>query len=113
MPDLDDQAAEAAGRTGENESISPSRRSLLKGAAGVGAAGLAATTLAGLVAPAASAAVRTSHKADETANEEAAGENFVVHVRNAATGELAIYHGTSETTVRDRALAARIVRATR
>jgi hypothetical protein len=113
MPDLDDQAAEAAGRTGENESISPSRRSVLKGAAGVGAAGIAATTLAGMVAPAASAAVRPSRKADDEAHEDTAPEDFVVHVRNAASGELAIYHGTSETTVRDRALAARIVRATR
>jgi hypothetical protein len=112
MPDLDDQAAEATGRTGENESISPSRRSVLKGAAGVGAAGIAATTLAGMVAPAASAAVR-SHPAKAEAGEEASGEDFVVHVRNAATGELAIFHGTSETKVRDRALAARIVRATR
>jgi hypothetical protein len=117
MPDLDDSAAEAAGRTGENESISPSRRSVLKGAAGVGAAGIAATTLAGMVVPAASAAVRAPHKAsgaaDGKADEEAAGENVVVHVRNAATGELSIYHGTSETTLRDRALAARIVRASR
>ena len=112
MPDLDDQAAEASGRTGENESISPSRRSVLKGAAGVGAAGIAATTLAGMVAPAASAAVR-GHQADGAAGEAASGEDIVVHVRNAATGELAIYHGTSETEVRDRALAARIIRASR
>ena len=107
MPDLDDSAA----------SNSPSRRSVLKGAAGVGAAGIAATTLAGMAVPAASAAVRHPDSKNEPAGDEAHGEThgeaIVVHVRNAATGDLAIYHGTSETEVRDRALAARIVRATR
>jgi hypothetical protein len=112
MPDLDDSAA-AAGRTEENESNGPSRRSLLKGAAGVGAAGLAATTLAGMVTPAASAAVRTSHPAKEAAGDESSSDAIVVHVRNAATGDLAIYRGESETQVHDRALAAHIVRATR
>jgi hypothetical protein len=105
MPDLDDSAATAGS--------SPSRRSVLKGAAGAGAAGLAATTLAGIVTPAASAAVRGSHPAQHPAGEEASSDTIVVHVRNAATGELAIYRGESETQVHDRALAARIVRATR
>jgi hypothetical protein len=112
MPDLDDSAA-AAGRTGENESNSPSRRSVLKGAAGVGAAGIAATTLAGMVTPVASAAVRTPHSAKDEAGGEASSDAIVVHVRNAATGELDIYRGEGETHVRDRELAARIVRATR
>ncbi|HUC57523.1 MAG TPA: twin-arginine translocation signal domain-containing protein [Streptosporangiaceae bacterium] len=103
MPDLDDSAATAGN--------SPSRRSVLKGAAGVGAAGLAATTLAGMVTPTASAAAdgQPKHEAREATSSEA----IVVHVRNAATGELAIYRGEGETEIHDRALAARIVRAAR
>jgi hypothetical protein len=41
------------------------------------------------------------------------GENLVVHVKNARSGEIALYVGQREVTIRDRKLAARLVRATR
>jgi hypothetical protein len=106
MPDLED--------SGTSESQAPSRRSMLKGTAAAGAAGLAATTIAGMAAPA-SAAIRTRHTpaAAGQEHEHASHDAIVVHVRNAATGELDIFHGTSETRVQDRALAARIIRAAR
>ncbi len=115
MPELDDSGAPAAGRVGETENHPMSRRSMLKGAAGVGAAGVAATTLAGFVLPA-SAATRTPARSAKTArstDDEAAGQAIVVYVRDAAAGEIDVYRGTSEVRLRDRDLAARIVRASR
>ena len=49
MPDQLDSGSLAADHTGETESSSPSRRSVLRGAAGAGAAGLAVTALGGFV----------------------------------------------------------------
>ena len=40
-------------------------------------------------------------------------EPVVAHVRNAATGEISLYVGDREVTVRDRRLASQLVRATR
>jgi len=107
MPDLDDSAASAAGRT------APSRRSVLKGAAGVGAAGIAATTLAGIAVPAAAAASTSHSAAAPHEHDESAGTDIVVHVRDAASGELDVYHGTSHTKLHDRALAAHLARISR
>ena len=99
-----------------------SRRLMLKGAAGAGAAGIAATALGGMAWPA-SATVTSSSRTtsdrhgpaeDEAADEgEAADETIVVHVRDAAAGEIDIYRGTTQTRLLDRELAARLVRASR
>ncbi len=112
MPDLDDSAASAAGRA-------PSRRSVLKGVAGAGAAGVAATAMAGIAVPA-SAATKASAAAKAPAAhetplsaDEAAGDDVVVHVRDAGSGEIDVYRGTSHTKLRDRDLAARLVRASK
>jgi hypothetical protein len=114
MPDLDQPGA-TSGRTTSGRG--PSRRSVLRGAAGAGAAGLAAGTLAQLaVAAPADASSRTDSRTDSAlpASQEASGSEAVVaHVRDAATGEIDVFHGTSVTRVRDKALAAQLVRASR
>lgn len=105
MPDLDDSAS------GTDPGLS--RRTMLKGAAGVGAAGLAASALASVALPAAAATdahVRTK-RGPSSAN---AGEDaIIVHVRDAASGEIDVFRGTTQTRLHDRDLAARLVRASR
>ncbi len=103
-----------------------SRRSVLRGAAGVGAAGIAATTLVGTggAALAAPAQRETDHDARhdaERADAErkdaecavAEGDQVVVHLRDVRSGQLHIFHGTDEVQVHDTELAARIVRASK
>jgi len=86
-----------------------SRRSVLRGAAGAGAIGLAAATGAGAVVAAARPKTRaaTSTMAARPAN----GSSLVVYLRDAAAGELEVFAGTSKVRFRDPALAARLVRA--
>ena len=93
----------------------PSRRSVLRGAAGIGVAGAMAAAAGGLTAgPALAAAAKP---ADGTQPAESgrhgAADPVVVHLRNAGTGELDIFRGTSHTRLRDPDLAARLVRASR
>jgi hypothetical protein len=94
----------------------PSRRRVLLGAAGAGVAGLAATGLAG-TAPAVAAARRPmTAKARGTgaeAPDARAAEPIVVHLRDASTGEIDVFRGTSQVRLRDPDLAARLVRASR
>jgi hypothetical protein len=110
MPDLEDSAV--------------SRRVVLRGAAGAGAAGIAATTLIGKAGPAAATGPASAHASSDLrdpaerpaqgpAEGEAADETIVVHVRDAAAGEIDIYRGTTHTRLLDRELAARLVRASR
>ena len=97
----------------------PSRRSVLRGAAGAGMAGAAASTLIGLPAGQALAAPRrgalpasaAGHEADKPAGETA--EDVVVHVRDAASGDMEIFSGTAAARLRDPDLAGRLVRAIR
>jgi hypothetical protein len=95
----------------------PSRRSVLLSAAGAGAAGIAATALAGTAAPALAVADRPAAQAargtDAGAGDGRIAEQIVVHVRDAAAGEIDVFRGTSQVRLRDRELAARLVRATR
>ena len=109
MPSHDTQSSPAEG---------PSRRSVMRGAATAGAAGLAATALGGALAPAASASTRAA--GGTRAATAAAGAShdlnapdgpIVVHVRNARSGDIEVFSGTGQTRVRDADLAARIVRA--
>ncbi|HEX6520543.1 MAG TPA: hypothetical protein VF070_11120 [Streptosporangiaceae bacterium] len=89
-----------------------SRRSLLKGAAAAGAAGIAATALAGGALPAAASSRSAAGPAREAGTAPAGGsEPVVVHVRDAATGEMEVFRGTTCTRMRDAELAARLVRA--
>jgi hypothetical protein len=95
----------------------PSRRSVLRGAAGAGAAGLAMTTLAGAAFAGPALAASRDHSASgedqASAAEEHDGEDVVVHVRDVRSGEMDVYRGTSHVKVTDRALAARLSRASR
>ena len=95
-----------------------SRRALLQGAAAAGAAGLAVTALGAAVNPAAAAASTTSSapahgdlKASAGGDVKAPAGPVVVHVRNAKSGDIEVFSGTSQTSLRDKDLAARIVRA--
>jgi len=94
------------------ESPGHSRRALLKGAATVGAAGIAAAALAGGALPAAASSRSAALARTGTAPAEGS-EPVVVHVRNAATGEMDVFRGTTCTRVRDKDLAARLSRAAR
>jgi secreted PhoX family phosphatase len=96
-----------------------SRRSLLQGAAAAGAAGLAVTAFGAAVSPAAAAASTASSapahgdvKAPASGDLKAAPSGpIVVHVRNAKSGDIEVFSGTSQTSLRDKDLAARIARA--
>ncbi len=83
-----------------------SRRSLLRGAATAGAAGLAATAMGGAVSQAAAATRRP-----DLAHSHAPAEPIMVHVRDARSGDIELFAGTSQTRVHDKDLAARITRA--
>jgi nitrous oxide reductase len=90
-----------------------SRRSVIRGAATAGAAGLAATALGGALAPAASASTRAASTTRAPAGGEvkAPAGPIVVHVRNAKSGDIEVFSGTSQTRLRDKDLATRIARA--
>ncbi len=111
MPSHDPQFSPAEG---------VSRRSVIRGAATAGAAGLAATALSGALSPAASASTRAAGRTRAAGTQAAAAPAsavhapagpIVVHVRNAKSGDIEVFSGTSQTRVHDADLAARIVRA--
>jgi hypothetical protein len=112
MPSDDTQTTPAMG---------VSRRSVIRGAATAGAAGLAATALGGALSPAAAATTRLTAGARPAAGTKtpapAGGEvrapagPIVVHVRDAKSGDIEVFSGTSQNRLRDTDLAARIARA--
>jgi hypothetical protein len=90
-----------------------SRRSVLRGAATAGAAGLAVSGLAAAAGATASPALADAGRPaapDQPARELPAGP-IVVHVRDARSGDIEVFFGTSQTRLRDQELAARIARA--
>jgi hypothetical protein len=111
----DDVPAIVAPPPSDAKPASPSRRSILRTAAGAGAAGLAVTALAGSPALAAGRVRLASPTPDDLhgAADTADGETVVVHVRNVRTGELDVYRGLAHVRVHDRALAARLARVSR
>jgi len=118
MPGHDDTGSPAGRRAADLQAQQrPSRRSVLRGAAGVGMAGIAATALAGAAGPAFAAATRpaadAAHGTKAEANEADSAEQIVVHVRDASSGEIDVFRGTSQVRLRDPELAARLVRASR
>jgi outer membrane lipoprotein SlyB len=118
MPGHDDTRP-PAGRDDRDPLPSLSRRSVLRGAAGAGVAGIAVTALAGTAGPAIAATARAARPAARgaagaaTDHDADTGEQVVVHVRDARSGEIDVFSGTSHTRVQDRELAARLVRASR
>jgi hypothetical protein len=92
-----------------------SRRTALRGGAAAGVAG-AALLAAGTPAFAASLDTQASAKhagRTEATDAGSHAEPVVVHLRDARTGEIDIFRGTTETRVHDRALAAALLRASR
>jgi hypothetical protein len=63
--------------------------------------------------PAFAAASRPAHDTKDRAQDAGTSEQFVVHVRDARSGEIDVFRGTSQTRLRDPELAARLVRASR
>jgi hypothetical protein len=95
---------------------------MLRTAAGASAAGLVAGSALATALPAAAAARPDSNRpsagrpagsADSAATADSAAGPLVIHVRDADTGEMDIFAGTTRTRLRDPALAARLVRASR
>jgi hypothetical protein len=114
----DNRTGKAAG-AGSEEGIEhrpeTSRRSVLRGAAGLAGAGLAATAVTGVIAGPAMASARPAgsakHHGEDAEADATAG--VVVHVRDARTGEMDIFAGTSQVRVRDPHLARQLVKAVR
>jgi len=97
-----DRAGSADGRM--------SRRSVLRGAAGVGAAGLAVTALAGIPALAGDLAAKPEAHTPNQADDQLTDEAVVVHVRDLRAGQLDVYRGTTHVRVHDRELALQLAR---
>jgi hypothetical protein len=106
-PDQDAEAIKGTNRP------ALSRRALLQGAA---SAGLAATAIGAVAAPALAATQAGSgtrpsgHPAGESAG---TADPIVLHVRDARSGDIEVFSGTTQTRLRDRDLAARIAKAVR
>jgi hypothetical protein len=117
MSGKDDTGSPAVGTGADREPQQRlSRRSVLRGAAGAGVAGIAATALAGTALPAVAASARPAAPAvrgTKTETKDADANQIVVHVRDAESGEIDVFRGTSQTRLRDPELAARLVRASR
>ena len=96
-----------------NSPAQVSRRSVLRGAAGAGAVGLAVA--GGVTGGAATVAAITGqeHPARQDAAGPAAAPDgpVMVYLRDASTGELEVFAGTGQTTLRDPVLARQLLRA--
>ncbi|HEY2285176.1 MAG TPA: hypothetical protein VGH88_05480 [Streptosporangiaceae bacterium] len=106
---------ELAAEPQEHQSLL-SRRTALRGGAAAGIAGAALVAAGG---PALAAVVPSRGAAHDAARGTAAepdahaAEPIIAHVRNARTGEIDVFRGTSQTRLHDPALAALLVRASR
>ena len=110
MPSHDAQRASAERAGDANPPAGRlSRRSVLQGAATAGAAGLAVTALGAAVSPASAATRQSSPRSGDAAT--AASGSIVVHVRDAGSGDIEVFSGTSQTRLCDKDLASRIARA--
>jgi hypothetical protein len=85
------------------------RRGMLRGAAGIGAAGLAAGVLTGAAAVPAVAATKAA-KTDDTSS-AASHEPMTAHIHDARTGTIDLYFGERHVRFTDHAIAARLSRA--
>jgi hypothetical protein len=92
------------------------RRSVLRGAAGLGAAGLAVAAGAGAVvaatrpaSTAASPARTAAGTAAATAAQPSGADPLVVYLRDAAAGEFEVFHGTKQVKVRNPRLVAQLL----
>jgi len=95
-----------------------SRRSVLRGATGVGAVGLAAATGAGTAVALTRQTTQTAAPAARPIAMAAMPPNamagpLVVYLRDTNTGEMDVFAGTGQVRVRDSALVAQLLRAMR
>jgi nitrous oxide reductase len=88
-----------------------SRRNLLQGAATAGAAGLAVTAMGAAVPAMAGTGTGTGSPPAADHGHHADAGPIMVHVRDARSGDIEVFAGTSQTRLRDQDLAARIARA--
>jgi hypothetical protein len=86
-----------------------SRRGLLRGAGGIGIAGVAASMLVDTAAGVASAA--TAHNASASHTQAPASDPLVAHVHDARTGEVDLFTGEQHVRVHNPALAHALARA--
>lgn len=86
-----------------------SRRSVLRGAAGAGAVGLAAA--GGVTAVAGLTRHDTSARQDAAEPADAQAGAVMVYLRDTSTGEMEVFAGTGQTTVRNPALVRELLRA--
>ena len=112
MPDHDETKQHAGPAADAGEPKRLSRRTMLRGAASAGAAGVAATALAGVAGPALAGA-STTRAQDRPLGDNETNDEVVVHVTDARAGKIDVFRGTSHVELTDRALAARLVRASR
>jgi hypothetical protein len=117
--DSDFRTSQPEGRGAPEGTSRPgmSRRSALSRAVGVTAAGLAASAIAGAAGPALAATARPAQRgprpdhASQGAPARRTAADLVVHVRDARSGEMDVFSGTSMTQLRDKDLAAALMRA--
>jgi len=93
----------------------PSRRTVLRSAAGAGAAGVAATALSGFAATAyaADAGPDRERRPEDSHAADSANEQFVVHVKDARTGQIDVFRGSDQIRLHDRELARLLDRLSR
>ena len=103
MPSQDETNAAEAGSSGSRRL---SRRSLLQGAATAGAAGLAVTAVGTTPARAA-----TSHPAPADGKGKLPAGPIVLNVRDAKSGDVEVFYGTTQVQLQDKELTARIIKA--
>ncbi len=121
MPSQDETHAADPGSSGSRRL---SRRSLLQGAATASAAGLAATAMTASPARAATSPARAATSparaaaghpapADRKAShqDKLPSGAIVLNVRDAKSGDIEVFYGTSQVQLQDKELTARIVRA--
>jgi len=87
-----------------------SRRSVIRGAAGLAGAGLAAGAITGAIAPPAAAAADPARSARQAAGGASPAGPVIVHVRDVTSGEMDVFAGISHARLTDPGLAARLVR---
>ena len=87
-----------------------SRRSVIRGAAGLAGAGLAAGAITAAIAAPAAAAARPARPAGQATSDASRGEPVIVHIRDVKSGEMDVFAGTSHARLTDPGLAASLVR---
>jgi hypothetical protein len=90
-----------------------SRRSVIRGAAGLAGAGLAAGAITAAIAAPAATAAGPAHPAGRAMSGASRGEPVIVHIRDVRSGEMDVFAGTSHARLTDPGLAARLLRGIR